>query len=212
MKPLTEHVGRGVSLRRSNVDTDQIVPAEFCKRITKSGFDDALFAGWRKDPDFVLNHPESQGASVLVAGHNFGTGSSREHAVWALRDWGFRVVIATSYGDIFRRNAFKNGLLAVELTESAVEELASRVEHDPSFEITVDLVTCEVRAAGTATCAFEVDERARRLLLEGLDEISLTLRKDEAIRGHEKARPHWMPSIHPTPLLPAAEVSEEARA
>lgn len=211
MEPLTEHTGRGVSLRRSNVDTDQIIPAEFCKRITKSGFDDALFATWRKDPAFVLNHPKSQGASILVASHNFGTGSSREHAVWALRDWGFRVVIATSYGDIFRRNAFKNGLLAVELTEAAVDELAARVENDPSFEVTVDLVTCEVRAEDE-TYAFEVDERARWLLLEGLDEISLTLRKDEAIREYELTRPYWLPAIQPTPLIPAEEVPEEARA
>ncbi|MBY8846085.1 3-isopropylmalate dehydratase small subunit [Streptomyces sp. SP2-10] len=211
MKPLTEHTGRGVSLRRSNVDTDQIIPAEFCKRITKSGFDDALFATWRKDPAFVLNRPKSQSASILVASHNFGTGSSREHAVWALRDWGFCVVIATSYGDIFRRNAFKNGLLAVELTEAAVDELAARVENDPSFEITVDLVTCEVRAEGK-TYAFEVDERARWLLLEGLDEISLTLRKDAAIRDYERTRPYWLPSIQPTPLIPAEEVPEEARA
>ncbi|GAA5706158.1 isopropylmalate isomerase [Streptomyces avermitilis] len=211
MKPLTEHVGRGVSLRRSNVDTDQIIPAEFCKRITKSGFDDALFATWRKEPKFVLNRPERQGASILVASHNFGTGSSREHAVWALRDWGFRVVIATSYGDIFRRNSFTNGLLAVELAEAAVNELAARVEDDSSFEITVDLMTCEVRANGQAY-GFEVEERARWLLLKGLDEISLTLLKDEAVREYELTRPHWLPTIKPTPLVPAAEIPEEARA
>ncbi|MGW1183349.1 3-isopropylmalate dehydratase small subunit [Streptomyces drozdowiczii] len=211
MKPLTDHTGRGVSLPHSNVDTDQIIPAEFCKRLTKSGFDDALFATWRKDPGFVLNREEVQGASILVASHNFGTGSSREHAVWALRDWGFSVVIATSYGDIFRRNAFKNGLLAIQLPEAAVMALGARVSDDPAFEITVDLVGCEVRADGDSY-AFTVDERARWLLLEGLDEISLTLLKDQAITAYEAARHPWLPVIHPTPMAPSAAAHEEARA
>ncbi|MFF0190842.1 3-isopropylmalate dehydratase small subunit [Streptomyces sp. NPDC005244] len=194
MKPLTNHTGRGVSLPRSNVDTDQIVPAEFCKRLTKSGFDDALFAAWRKDPDFVLNRESSQGASILLAGHNFGTGSSREHAVWALRDWGFVVVIATSFGDIFRRNAFKNGLLAVELPDDVLSDLHQRISEEPAYTITVDLQKCQVRA-GTDHYPFTVDERARWLLLNGLDEISLTLSKDDAITTYEKARPVWLPTV-----------------
>jgi 3-isopropylmalate/(R)-2-methylmalate dehydratase small subunit len=204
VRSLTEHTGRCVVLRRSDVDTDQIIPAEFCKRLTKSGYEDALFATWRQDPDFVLNRPEHAGASVLVAGHNFGTGSSREHAVWALRDGGFTVVIATSFGDIFRRNALKNGLLAVELPESFLAELADRAEADPGFELTVDLVTREVRAAGLR-CHFAVDSRARRLLLEGLDDIAVTMNKDVAITAYERSRRPWLPRIRRTPTVTAPE-------
>jgi 3-isopropylmalate/(R)-2-methylmalate dehydratase small subunit len=202
VQPLSEHTGRAVALRRSDIDTDQIIPAEYCKRLTKSGFSDGLFARWRENPDFVLNRPQVLGASILVASHNFGTGSSREHAVWALRDWGFTVVIASSFGDIFRRNAFKNGLLAVELPESVVAELADRVEADPGFEITVDLVNLQVRA-GDLSHDFEVDDRARRLLLDGLDEVAVTLGKDAAITAYESARKQWLPSIRPSEWRPA---------
>lgn len=150
MQPITEHTGRCVALRRSDVDTDQIIPAEFCKRLTKTGYEDTLFAGWRKDPGFVLNDPAHAGATVLVAGHNFGTGSSREHAVWALRDWGFRAVIASSFGDIFLRNAWKNGLLAVRLPEDVVADLADRADaaSGPSSPSTWSPARCVETACG----------------------------------------------------------------
>jgi 3-isopropylmalate/(R)-2-methylmalate dehydratase small subunit len=199
MRPLTEHTGKGVALRRSDVDTDQIVPAHFCKRLTKSGYADALFATWRQDPEFVLNRPGGATASILIAGHNFGTGSSREHAVWALRDWGFRVVIASSFGDIFRRNAFKNGLLAVELPEPVVAELADRVESDPATDLTADLVACQIRA-GDRRHPFTVEPRARRLLLEGLDDIAVTLANEAAIRTYELSRSHLLPRLLADPL------------
>lgn len=192
MQPLTLHSGRAISLPRGDVDTDQIVPAAFCKRLDKSGYQDALFASWRTDPDFPLNDPARQEATVLVAAHNFGTGSSREHAVWALRDWGFRAVVASSFGDIFRRNALKNGLLTVELPERAVRDLAALVVADPEFEITVDLVACQLRAAGH-THPFQVDPRARWSLLNGHDEIALTLACDADISLYEGSRPHWLP-------------------
>ncbi|QKW53499.1 3-isopropylmalate dehydratase small subunit [Streptomyces buecherae] len=192
MQPLTLYRGRAISLPRDDVDTDQIVPAEFCKRLDKSGFQDALFATWRIDPGFPLNDPARQEATFLVAARNFGTGSSREHAVWALRDWGFRAVIASSFGDIFRRNALKNGVLPVELPAEAVQDLTSRVEADPEFEITVDLEACELRAAGR-TYPFEVDQRARWALLNGQDDISLTLACDADISTYERTRPHWLP-------------------
>ncbi|MEV8311851.1 3-isopropylmalate dehydratase small subunit [Streptomyces flavidovirens] len=192
MEPLTLHTGRAISLRRSDVDTDQIIPAEFCKRLTKSGFEDALFAAWRADPSFPLNDPLRQDATVLVAAHNFGTGSSREHAVWALRDWGFRAVVASSFGDIFRRNALKNGVLAVELPAQTVGRLASRVEADPAFEITVDLKACELRAADRSH-PFTVDQRARWLLLNGYDDIAVNLGHDEAISLYEATRHRWLP-------------------
>ncbi|MFI9386739.1 3-isopropylmalate dehydratase small subunit [Kutzneria sp. NPDC052558] len=194
MRPVTEHTGRGVVLPRGDVDTDQIIPAEFCKRLTKSGYEDTLFAAWRQDPDFVLNRPERAGASILVAGHNFGTGSSREHAVWALRDWGFAAVIATSFGDIFRRNAVKNGLLAVELPELAVAELSDWVDNDPAFPVTVDLLALQVRANG-ARWPFTVEPRARRLLLEGLDDIAVTLAKGDAVTAYELTRRPWLPRL-----------------
>lgn len=197
MKPLTEHRGRGVALRRSDIDTDQIIPAEYCKRLTKSGYADALFAAWRKDSNFVLNRPEYVGASVLIAGHNFGTGSSREHAVWALRDWGFVVVIATSFGDIFRRNAFKNGLLAVELSNSAIVELTDLVEANPMVQITTDLIDLQV-SVGKYNYGFIVDKRVRWLLLNGLDEIAMTLKDNSAISAYEQTRLPWMPSIRPS--------------
>ncbi|KIZ14881.1 3-isopropylmalate dehydratase small subunit [Streptomyces natalensis] len=210
MKPLLEHTGYGVALRRGDVDTDQIIAAEYCKRLTKSGYADVLFAGWRKDPAFVLNRPASSDASILVAGHNFGTGSSREHAVWALRDWGFAVVIASSFGDIFRRNAFKNGLLAVELPTPVVAELADRVDGDPRAKITVDLAGLEVRSGGLRH-AFAVEARARQLLLEGLDEIAVTLAQDRAITTYEKSRGDWLPSVPNTPLRPVCPSTAKRR-
>ncbi|MGY0057706.1 3-isopropylmalate dehydratase small subunit [Streptomyces sp. LZ34] len=194
MKPFTTHEGRCVALRRDHVDTDQIVPAEFCKRLTKSGYDDALFAAWRTDPGFVLNRPEAAHASILLAGSNFGTGSSREHAVWALRDWGFVAVIASSFGDIFRRSAFKNGLLAVELPAEAVAELSDAVDTAPATTVVVDLVACEVRH-GPRRCGFAVDERSRRLLLDGLDEIAVTLRREPEIAAYESRRRYWLPGL-----------------
>ncbi|MBO4208055.1 3-isopropylmalate dehydratase small subunit [Micromonospora echinofusca] len=208
MRAVSEHTGRGVALRRDDVDTDQIIPAEFCKRLTKSGYADTLFANWFTDPAFVLNQPDRAGASVLVAGHNFGTGSSREHAVWALRDWGFRAVVATSFGDIFLRNAWKNGLLAVVLPEPAVAELADRVDADPAFPVTVDVVRTEVRAAGSRW-SFEVDERARWLLLNGLDDIGLTLGRDAAISAYERARRPWLPTLHRGRFGTAVTVGEQ---
>ncbi|MGC4746977.1 3-isopropylmalate dehydratase small subunit [Micromonospora sp. DT201] len=194
MQALKTHVGRAAALRRSDVDTDQIIPAEFCKRLTKSGYADTLFAHWRDDPNFVLTRPEHAGASVLIGGHNFGTGSSREHAVWALRDFGFTVVVATSFGDIFFRNAFKNGLLAVTLDEETVERLARCAERDPGFEIEVDLTDCRVRADGDSW-TFPVDDRAQWLLLNGMDEIAVTLGRDELIGEYESRRRHWLPTL-----------------
>ncbi|MER6099371.1 3-isopropylmalate dehydratase small subunit [Streptomyces sp. NPDC001728] len=193
-EPMKAHTGQAVALSRDDVDTDQIIPAEFCKRLTKSGYADTLFGHWRKEPGFVLNRPEHQGASVLVAGHNFGTGSSREHAVWALRDWGFRAVIATSFGDIFLRNALKNGLLAVALPVDVVAELAELALNDPEFRISVDLQELTVTADGR-TWEFEADHRARWLLLNGLDDIDVTLRKADVIAAYEERRPAWMTSI-----------------
>ena len=195
MKPLTAHTGRAVVLRRSDVDTDQICPAKYCKRITKSGYDDALFSRWREsDPEFPLNRPGADGATVLLSGQRFGTGSSREHAVWALRDWGLAAVVAESFGDIFRRNALKNGLLAIVLDAAAIADLMAWAEADPELEITVDLQACQVRAKGAAW-GFEIDERARWLLLNGLDDIEDTLRNAEDIARYESRRAEWLPTI-----------------
>jgi 3-isopropylmalate/(R)-2-methylmalate dehydratase small subunit len=194
MQPITAHTGLAMVLRRNDVDTDQIIPAEFCKRLTKNGYADALFAHWRKQPDFALNNPARASASVLVAGSNFGTGSSREHAVWALRDWGFRVVVADSFGDIFLRNAWKNGLFAVVLPSAGLAHLAWRAEADPSLTVTVDLVARELRA-GAGRWPFPVDENARRLLLEGLDDIDVTLRRQDAITVYERGRSPWLPTL-----------------
>ncbi|TDQ00489.1 3-isopropylmalate dehydratase small subunit [Labedaea rhizosphaerae] len=191
---LTAHTGRVVPLRRSDVDTDQIIPAEFCKELTKTGYAKGLFAHWRARGGFVLDDPARAGASILVAGRNFGTGSSREHAVWALRDWGFAAVVAVDYGDIFLRNALKNGLLAVALDEGSVAELADRAEADPAFELTVDLEGREVRAPGFRR-SFRIDDRARWLLLNGLDDIAVTLGRDDRIRAYEQARPDWLPVV-----------------
>lgn len=180
MEAFTAHTGRAVPLRRSNVDTDQIIPAHWLKKVTRDGFEDGLFEAWRKDPGFVFNRPERQGATVLVAGPDFGTGSSREHAVWALQNYGFKTVISARFADIFRGNSLKNGLLTVVLPQETVDRLWELTEADPTAEITVDLEAREVRAEGI-TAPFELDENARWRLLNGLDDISLTLQHESDI-------------------------------
>ncbi|HEY7175947.1 MAG TPA: 3-isopropylmalate dehydratase small subunit, partial [Micromonosporaceae bacterium] len=177
MEKFTVHTGTAVPLRRSDVDTDQIIPAVYLKRVTKTGFADGLFRAWRdNDPNFPLDRPEFAGASILVAGPEFGTGSSREHAVWALRDWGIRAVIAPSFGDIFRGNALKEGLVPVELPRPTVSELWTVIESEPASKVSVDVTTREVRA-GSRSWPFPLDDFARMRLLEGLDDIALTLRE-----------------------------------
>ncbi|WP_344964287.1 3-isopropylmalate dehydratase small subunit [Streptomyces thioluteus] len=193
MEAFTAHTGRAVPLRRSNVDTDQIIPAHWLKKVTRDGFEDGLFEAWRRDPEFVLNRPERAGASVLVAGPDFGTGSSREHAVWALQNYGFRAVVSSRFADIFRGNSLKNGLLTVVLPQETVERLWELTEADPTAEVTVDLVAREVRA-GAITAGFDLDENARWRLLEGLDDIGLTLRHEADIAVFEARRPGFKPS------------------
>ncbi|MER5441973.1 3-isopropylmalate dehydratase small subunit [Streptomyces sp. NPDC002790] len=192
MEAFTTHTGRAVPLRRSNVDTDQIIPAHWLKKVTRDGFEDGLFEAWRKDSEFVLNKPEREGATVLVAGPDFGTGSSREHAVWALQNYGFKAVISSRFADIFRGNSLKNGLLTVVLDQKVVDALMALVENDPQAEITVDLQEREVRAEGV-TASFELDENSRWRLLNGLDDISITLRNEEDIATFEAKRPAFKP-------------------
>ncbi|MFE0580600.1 3-isopropylmalate dehydratase small subunit [Streptomyces sp. NPDC058874] len=192
MEAFTVHTGRAVPLRRSNVDTDQIIPAHWLKKITRDGFEDGLFEAWRKDPEFVTNRPERAGATVLVAGPDFGTGSSREHAVWALQNFGFKAVISSRFADIFRGNSLKNGLLTVVLPQETVERLWKLTEADPTAEITVDLVDRQVRAEGVVA-EFELDDNARWRLLEGLDDISLTLQNEADIATYESTRPAFKP-------------------
>ena len=194
MEKFTEHTGVAAPLRRSDVDTDQIIPAEYLKRVSRTGFDDGLFSAWRADPAFVLNDPAYSGATILVAGSRFGVGSSREHAVWALWDYGFRAVIAPTFGDIFRNNALKGGLLPVVLPETAVESLWRLIEERPGVELTVDLVRREVRAS-TMTWEFPLDDHSRWRLIEGLDDIGLTLRHEGSIAAFEASRPSWRPRI-----------------
>ncbi|RKT07116.1 3-isopropylmalate/(R)-2-methylmalate dehydratase small subunit [Streptomyces sp. 3211.6] len=192
MEAFTTHTGRAVPLRRSNVDTDQIIPAHWLKKITRDGFEDGLFEAWRKDPEFVTNRPERAGATVLVAGPDFGTGSSREHAVWALQNFGFKAVISSRFADIFRGNSLKNGLLTVVLPQETVDRLWELTEADPTAEITVDLVDRKVRAEGVEA-EFELDDNARWRLLEGLDDISLTLQNEADIAAYESTRPAFKP-------------------
>ncbi|GAC83612.1 3-isopropylmalate dehydratase small subunit [Gordonia paraffinivorans NBRC 108238] len=192
MEPFTEHTGIGVPLRRSNVDTDQIIPAVYLKRVSRTGFEDGLFAGWRTDPEFILNKEPWNRGSVLVAGPDFGTGSSREHAVWALSDFGFRVVISSRFADIFRGNAGKAGLLAAQVEQSDVELLWKRLEENPGMELTVSLVDKAV-TAGDLVVPFAIDDYTRWRLLEGLDDIGLTLRQVDAISAYEAARPSFKP-------------------
>ncbi|WP_433477831.1 3-isopropylmalate dehydratase small subunit [Spirillospora sp. CA-142024] len=193
MEAFTTHTGRAVPLRRSNVDTDQIIPAVWLKQVSRTGFDKGLFSAWREDPEFVLNQPQYEGAGILVAGPDFGTGSSREHAVWALQQYGFRVVIAPRFGDIFRNNSTKMGLLPVILTGEQVEALQSAVEKDPALEITVDLEKREVRW-GADVASFDIDDYTRWRLMEGLDDIGLTLRHAEAINDFESTRNPLLPT------------------
>ena len=194
MEPFTTHTGRAVPLRRSNVDTDQIIPASYLKRVSRAGFGEGLFAAWREDPSFVLNQPQYDGATILVAGNDFGTGSSREHAVWALTDYGFRAVIAPRFGDIFRTNSTKAGLLPVALPEAAVSALQDAIEADPTTEVVVDLDNRLVLAeAAGIKAAFEIDDYTRWRLMEGLDDIGLTLRHVDDITAFEHSRPSWLP-------------------
>ncbi|MFI2263506.1 3-isopropylmalate dehydratase small subunit [Streptomyces tubercidicus] len=192
MEAFTTHTGRAVPLRRSNVDTDQIIPAHWLKKVTRDGFEDGLFEAWRKDPQFVLNQERFKGATVLVAGPDFGTGSSREHAVWALQNYGFKAVISSRFADIFRGNSLKNGLLTVVLPQETVDRLQTLLENDPAAEVTVDLVGRQVTAEGVSA-DFELDENARWRLLEGLDDISLTLREESSIVEYEANRPPFKP-------------------
>lgn len=194
MEAFRVHTGIGVPLRRSNVDTDQIIPAEYLKRVSRTGFEDGLFAAWRSDPSFVLNLAPFDRGSVLVAGPDFGTGSSREHAVWALMDFGFRVVISSRFADIFRGNAGKAGLLAAQVAQDDVELLWKLIEQHPGLEITVNLEDRTVSAA-TAVVPFTIDDYTAWRLLEGLDDIGLTLRKQSEIEAFESARPDWKPRI-----------------
>ncbi|MFJ1868408.1 3-isopropylmalate dehydratase small subunit [Streptomyces sp. NPDC088097] len=192
MEAFTTHTGRAVPLRRSNVDTDQIIPAHWLKKITRDGFEDGLFEAWRKDPEFITNRPERAGATVLVAGPDFGTGSSREHAVWALQNFGFKTVVSARFADIFRGNSLKNGLLTVVLPQETVDRLWALTEADPTAEVTVDLVDRKVRAEGIEA-EFELDDNARWRLLEGLDDISLTLQNEGDIDAYESTRPSYKP-------------------
>jgi len=196
MEKFTTHTGVAAPLKRSNVDTDQIIPAVFLKRVTKTGFEDALFHGWRQDEEFVLNQPAFQGASILVAGPDFGTGSSREHAVWALRDFGFRVVLSPRFGDIFRGNAGKQGLVTGLISEDDLQRIWSAIDAQPGVRMTVDLETRTV-TLGDLTAAFDIDDYTRWRLLEGLDDIGLTLRDADAISRFEDRRESWRPRTLP---------------
>lgn len=193
MEKFTSHTGVAAPLRRSNVDTDQIIPAEYLKRVTRSGYEDALFSAWRDDENFVLNHEKYRDATVLVAGPDFGTGSSREHAVWALQNYGFKAVISARFADIFRGNAGKGGLLTVQLTEPEVEEIWAHIEADPGAHVTVDLVDCTVHAADSKY-HFEIDPYVRWRLLEGLDDIGITLNHEADIESFEQNRPAYKPT------------------
>ncbi|MEV4171135.1 3-isopropylmalate dehydratase small subunit [Nonomuraea sp. NPDC049709] len=193
MEAFTTHTGTAVPLRRSNVDTDQIIPAVWLKQVSRTGFEKGLFAAWREDPTFVLNDPAYEGGSILVSGPDFGTGSSREHAVWALQQYGFRAVIAARFGDIFRNNSTKMGLLPVVLPADKVEALQAAVEADPKLEVTVDLAERQVRWADEVI-PFEIDDYTRWRLMEGLDDIGLTLRHAEDVAAYENGRQPWLPT------------------
>ena len=192
MEAFTVHTGTVLPLRRSNVDTDQIIPAVYLKRVTRTGFEDGLFGAWRNDPEFVLNDPSHQGVSVLVAGPDFGTGSSREHAVWALMDYGFRVVISSRFADIFRGNSGKAGLVAAQVEPAVVDHLWELAEKEPGTPVTVDLEQREVRA-GDLVAPFDIDDYTRYRLLNGLDDIGITLGREDDISAYEASRPAWKP-------------------
>lgn len=196
MEKFISHTGAGVPLRRSNVDTDQIIPAVYLKRVTRSGFEDGLFAAWRNDPEFVLNKEQYKGGTILVAGVDFGTGSSREHAVWALQNYGFKVVISSRFADIFRGNSLKGGLLTVILPQEEVELLWNAIESDPSTKITVDLDSRTV-AYQEKKISFDLDDYTRWRLMEGLDDIGLTLKQTDSIDAYEAKRPSYKPKTLP---------------
>ena len=196
MEKFVTHAGTGVPLRRSNVDTDQIIPAVYLKRVTRSGFEDGLFAAWRSDPDFVLNQPEFKNGTVLVASADFGTGSSREHAVWALQNYGFKVVISSRFADIFRGNSQKGGLLTILLSQSEVEDLWVAIETNPALAITVNLEAKTV-SYGDQVIAFEIDDYVRWRLMEGLDDIGLTLGNSDSIDTFESLRAAHKPKTLP---------------
>ena len=196
MEKFIKHTGTAIPLRRSNVDTDQIIPAVYLKRVTRSGFEDGLFAAWRNDQEFVLNQPQYKSGTILVAGPEFGTGSSREHAVWALQNYGFKVVISSRFADIFRGNSLKGGLLTVILPQESVEAIWATIENDPTTTITVDLETRAV-SYGSTKVAFELDDYTRWRLMEGLDDIGLTLKHTDAIDSFEAKRPSYKPKTLP---------------
>ena len=196
MEKFISHTGTALPLRRSNVDTDQIIPAVYLKRVTKSGFEDGLFAAWRNDPDFVLNQPQYKEATILVAGADFGTGSSREHAVWALQNYGFKAVISSRFADIFRGNSLKGGLLTVILPQVNVEKIWELVEADPNTSISVDLEAKKV-SIGSEVFPFELDDYTRWRLMEGLDDIGLTLKNIDSVSAYEKSRPTFKPQTLP---------------
>jgi 3-isopropylmalate/(R)-2-methylmalate dehydratase small subunit len=193
MEKFTSHSGRALPLRRRNVDTEQIIPAVYLKRVTRTGFEDGLFGAWRNDPEFILNRPEHAGVSVLVAGPDFGTGSSREHAVWALMDYGFEVVLSSRFADIFRGNSGKAGLVAAQVDQDVIEQLWAMAEADPTTEVVVDLEAREVRA-GDLVAPFDIDDYTRWRLLEGLDDIGITLSHEDDIAAYEASRPSWKPA------------------
>ncbi|MFZ2501075.1 MAG: 3-isopropylmalate dehydratase small subunit [Nocardioides sp.] len=196
MDKFSAHTGIAVPLKRSNVDTDQIIPAVYLKRVTRSGFEDGLFAAWRSDPSFVLNDAAYDGGSVLVAGPDFGTGSSREHAVWALQNYGFKVVISSRFGDIFRGNSGKAGLLAAQVDEKVVQRLWDLIERQPGTTVTVDLVSRTVRAGegeDAVEDSFDIDDYTRWRLMEGLDDVGITLSHEDQITAYEATRPSWKP-------------------
>jgi 3-isopropylmalate/(R)-2-methylmalate dehydratase small subunit len=205
MEAFTTHTGIGVPLRRSNVDTDQIIPAVYLKRVTRTGFEDTLFAAWRTNPDFVLNQPAYKNGSVLVAGPDFGTGSSREHAVWALKDYGFKAVLASRFADIFRGNSGKQGLLAAELAQEDIELIWKVLESAPGTEVTVDLVHHRV-VCGDIVAGFQIDDYTRWRLLEGLDDIGLTLQHADEITAFEARRATWRPQTLPAKHLPPVPI------
>ena len=196
MEKFISHTGTGVPLRRSNVDTDQIIPAVYLKRVTRNGFEDGLFSAWRNDPEFVLNQDAYKSGTVLVAGSDFGTGSSREHAVWALQNYGFKAVISSRFADIFRGNSLKGGLLTVIISQEEVEKLWSAIESDPSTQITVDLDSRTV-SYGSTSLSFELDDYTRWRLMEGLDDIGLTLAQEASINTFEATRSNLKPQTLP---------------
>lgn len=205
MEKFTQHTGVGVPLRRSNVDTDQIIPAVYLKRVTRTGFEDALFAAWRGDPDFLLNQEAYKAGSVLVAGPDFGTGSSREHAVWALKDYGFKAVLASRFADIFRGNSGKQGLVAAQLAQEDIELIWKVLETTPGTEVTVDLETRTV-TCDDVVVPFQIDDYTRWRLMEGLDDIGLTLQHEEEITAFEARRDAWRPKTLPAKHLPPVEI------